>query len=87
MSHFFLDIPPTDSAQYGDSATPFTSHASRMQHPIQLPNDEEVELFKLQIDEKTGELALEEGKWYKPCRVGEVDESSFVSMSHSSIHC
>lgn len=71
---FFLDIPPTDSVQHGDSTTPFTSHASRMQHPID-PNDEEVELFNIQIDEKTGELVLEEGEQCEPCSVGEVESS------------
>lgn len=55
------DIPPTDNVQLDDSTTLLTSHASRMQHSIDLPNDEEIELFKIQIDEKTGELVLEEG--------------------------
>ena len=62
------DIPPTEDDQLDHSATPMTSPVPRAAL-LNLQNDEEfgmTELFKIQIDEETGEFVLKDGELHHP---------------------
>ena len=64
----FSDTSPTDNVQLSQGATPLTSPVFQAE-PLNLLNDEEfetTELFKIQIDEETGELVLEDGELHHP---------------------
>lgn len=64
----FSDIPPTEDGQCDHSATTMTSLVPRAAS-LNIPDDEEfgmTELFKIQIDEETGELVLDDGELHHP---------------------
>ena len=60
----FSDVSPTDDIHLDHSAIALTS-LDPIGEPLTVLNDKEfetTELFKIQIDEETGELVLEDGE-------------------------